>query len=305
MGVPLFFVISGFVIARSSSGRTVSEFARARVARIYPTFLVCMSITFITAELFGKPQIEVSIGQWFANWIIAAPLLKSTYVDSVYWSIVYELTFYALIALLMRFGLSERRLPDAVAVWMLISCANEFWINSELLRRILITNYSAFFASGILIYSGLFGRRGPKALVLLVCAVSLGALQADTNSDWLRERGVELSHLIVIALALSAPIVVTFFVCIRRTPLSRGVLLATGGLTYPLYLLHQTIGYIVFNHVAGHDHPLLLVTATAVAMIALSWAFYELVDNPLHTWMRATLARSPADQIPRKASFIP
>jgi peptidoglycan/LPS O-acetylase OafA/YrhL len=185
MGVPLFFVISGFVIARSVAGRSVSEFVRARVARIYPTFLLCMTITFIASELFGKPEIDVSIGQWFANLFIAAPLLKSQYMDSVYWSIVYEVIFYCLIAGFMWFGLMERRLDEAVALWLLISCANEMVFGSELLRRVLITNYSAFFASGMLIFSMLTTRHPARALPLLVwpsCWVRSNPIWTPTGS---------------------------------------------------------------------------------------------------------------------------
>jgi peptidoglycan/LPS O-acetylase OafA/YrhL len=39
LGVQLFFVISGFVIAYSAEGRTASGFAIARIARIYPGFI--------------------------------------------------------------------------------------------------------------------------------------------------------------------------------------------------------------------------------------------------------------------------
>ncbi len=40
LGVPIFFIISGFVIAYSAEGRTAAGFAIARFSRIYPTFSV-------------------------------------------------------------------------------------------------------------------------------------------------------------------------------------------------------------------------------------------------------------------------
>jgi peptidoglycan/LPS O-acetylase OafA/YrhL len=299
LGVPLFFVISGFVIARSATGRTVPDFALARIARIYPTFLVCMTITFLSVVLFGKPQIGVSIGQWFANWFIAAPLLKSAYVDSVYWSIVYEITFYGLVAGLMGLGLFRRRLHESIALWLLISCANELFVGSEGLRRILITNYSSFFASGMLIYMMLTTRREIKTVALLACAVALGAFQADTNSDWLRAHGVALSHSVVIVLAIAVPAFVAMFAIMPRVSAGSHIVLALGGLTYPLYLLHQTIGYEVFNHLAWRAHPVLLVAGTLLAMIALSWTFYEAVDKPLHEASRIRLRQLSAALLPR------
>ena len=56
LGVPAFFVISGFVIAYSAEGRTATGFAIARFSRIYPTFVFCMTLTFlaIASTGFGK-----------------------------------------------------------------------------------------------------------------------------------------------------------------------------------------------------------------------------------------------------------
>ncbi|MCX7307068.1 MAG: acyltransferase family protein, partial [Afipia sp.] len=44
LGVQLFFVISGFVIAYSAVGRNASTFAIARFSRIYPAFFFCMTL---------------------------------------------------------------------------------------------------------------------------------------------------------------------------------------------------------------------------------------------------------------------
>ena len=51
LGVPIFFVISGFVIAYSAEGRTATTFAIARFSRIYPCFLFCMTLTFTVTRV--------------------------------------------------------------------------------------------------------------------------------------------------------------------------------------------------------------------------------------------------------------
>lgn len=291
MGVPLFFVISGFVIAYSANGRTVVEFARSRFSRIYPTFIVCMTATFVIAALFGGPKFGATFGQWLANWFVAAPLLKQPYVDSAYWSIVYEITFYGLIAILIWLRLFETRLTELVGVWLLVSICNELFLGSELLRRILITNYSGFFAAGISIFLVVKGGRSARAGALFALSVVVGALQADLDANWLREGGVELSHAIVVLLAIASPLAVVAAVAADRLPLSANLSLAVGGLTYPLYLLHQTIGYIVFNHLRWYDRPAALVLMTTIAMTLLSWLFYELADKPMHSAVNKSLKK--------------
>jgi peptidoglycan/LPS O-acetylase OafA/YrhL len=106
----------------------------------------------------------------------------------------------------------------------------------------------------------------------------------------------------VILLGVAAPLFVACFATIRRFPISNGVLIGLGGLTYPLYLLHQTIGYMVFNHSALRDHAVLLVALTCLAMIAASWMFYERIDKPLHAASRKALDRISARMLPRVLS---
>ena len=74
-GVPAFFVISGFVIAYSTEGRTAVGFAIARFGRIYPNFVFCMTLTFLALLVWGPPHFEATPAQWFANLFIAAPAL--------------------------------------------------------------------------------------------------------------------------------------------------------------------------------------------------------------------------------------
>jgi peptidoglycan/LPS O-acetylase OafA/YrhL len=74
LGVPIFFTISGFVIAYSAEGRTPVGFAIARFSRIYPTFLFCMTLTFATILLLGGTNFQVNLAQWFANLSSPRPL---------------------------------------------------------------------------------------------------------------------------------------------------------------------------------------------------------------------------------------
>src|SRR3712207_7907762 len=45
MGVPLFFVISGFVVLMTAWGRTVPEFAASRIGRLFPAYWVAVVVS--------------------------------------------------------------------------------------------------------------------------------------------------------------------------------------------------------------------------------------------------------------------
>jgi hypothetical protein len=70
--------------------------------------------------------------------------------------------------------------------------------------------------------------------------------------------------------------------------------LAIGGLTYPLYLLHQNIGYLVFKHIEHLARPSILVLAIATAMIAASWAVWRYVDRPAQQLLKRALTKAAA-----------
>ena len=53
VGVEIFFVISGFVIANSASKSSAIEFLFSRALRLYPAVWVCSTATFIVLLLFA------------------------------------------------------------------------------------------------------------------------------------------------------------------------------------------------------------------------------------------------------------
>src|SRR5882757_11575918 len=152
LGVPVFFIISGFVIAYSAEGRTATGFAIARFSRIYPTFVFCMTLTFLAILILGKPNFEVTFHQWLANLFIAAPALGEQYIDTSYWSLVIEVVFYAWVAVLISVGLFPRRIDSIILIWFGITFANELTFDLPLIEKLFISDDSGFFAIGLLIH---------------------------------------------------------------------------------------------------------------------------------------------------------
>jgi peptidoglycan/LPS O-acetylase OafA/YrhL len=161
LGVQLFFMISGFAIAFSAQGRTAGSFALARLIRIYPGFLICMSVSATLSLVFADPGYVVTWGQWLANLGINAPFFGHGYIDGVYWSLVYEVKFYVLFGALLLLGLAPTWTMPLALVWMLLSAidyfAHPYWISTAYL----ITDQSGFFAIGLALYElyrlGAFG----------------------------------------------------------------------------------------------------------------------------------------------------
>jgi peptidoglycan/LPS O-acetylase OafA/YrhL len=97
LGVNLFFMISGFVIIWSATGRDWYGFSVGRLARLYPAHVVAMTITFLTMLWWAQPPYTTDVFEWLANLTMLAPMFGSDFMDGAYWSIVIEIIFSSLL----------------------------------------------------------------------------------------------------------------------------------------------------------------------------------------------------------------
>src|SRR5437016_2871844 len=224
LGVPAFFVISGFVIAYSAEGRTPVGFAIARFSRIYPTFVFCMTLTFAATVLFGANNFEVTPAQWFANLLIAAPLLGQAYVDTSYWSLVIEVVFYVWVTAFIALGLFPRRLDAIITVWLAITFANELTIDAPIFEKLFMADDSGFFAVGLLIYQHYRERRDARLWALSALAVGTAVFQAIHKLERLGvHTGGTFDPKVVAAICVVSLGIVFISTRIKRVPLPAAV----------------------------------------------------------------------------------
>jgi peptidoglycan/LPS O-acetylase OafA/YrhL len=295
LGVDCFFVISGFVIAWSAEGRTWRQFSVARFARIYPAFVVCMTATFAASLLFGGPRFETSLSQWAANLLVISPAVGVPFMDGAYWSIAYEIVFYGWMALFIAGGMFPGRATLLLAAWLALSMLNEVALGSIAVRRVFLTDHSGFFAAGVLLYLLRKGGRGALEWMLL----GAGSLVAVFQAFFVAERmnicyKAALNDAVLAICALGAIAIVAAASGVRDLKVRAGVVAAIGGLTYPLYLLHQHAGYVLFNRLEGVLPAPVIVAVTAATMMVAAWAVWRFVEPPCRRWIYRLAERAAA-----------
>lgn len=299
LGVHLFFMISGFVILMTAEGATVRGFIASRVSRLYPAFWVGVLLTAAVAWWSGSEAFAVTPVQVLANLTMVPQWAHVEFVDGAYWSLAVELQFYLLVIALLHFG-QMRRIEWWIAAWLLVSSANavrpmyplEFWLDAR---------WAPLFAAGMLFYR--ISRRGwdGQRYLLLLWAFSL--------TLWYGWTGAEASKLgretvllgmpmqVVLCLALFHAVFL-LIVSDRWTMRASPLVYWFGALTYPVYLLHQNIGYIAlmapgWRQVDFHLRVVLVVGA----VVALAWLVNRWVERPLSRRLRAAI--DPAASAPR------
>ncbi len=260
LGVPLFFMISGFVILWSATGSTPQGFVASRIARLYPSFWVCATLTALMK--FDS----VTVTQYIANMTFAHFPLKIDSINPVYWTLFVEIKFYALIFLLLIL----RQLKH-IEKWALAWLAASF---VPALNMITLDKFGALFLTGMFMF--LIWRDGPNAPRLLGAAVAAVASTLQmTTAVMLSEYGVP---------GWSLPAVLVMLVCIGamlaiamrwiRLDVNFYVL---GSLTYPLYLIHGPVGDQVWARVDASPVVRLLI-ASALSLL-VSAAIAALVER--------------------------
>lgn len=104
-GVSFFFVLSGFVLAWSSSPRdTARGFWRRRFARIYPLHLATALLALALAATVAPSLAPSGPGELLANLLLVSSWNPAWWqaVNPVSWSLVCEAFFYLLFPLLVR-----------------------------------------------------------------------------------------------------------------------------------------------------------------------------------------------------------
>lgn len=279
LGVNLFFMISGYVIIWSASGRDWYGFAIGRVARLYPAHLVAMTITAVMMALWAHPPLATNFVHWLANLTMLAPLFGQSFMDGAYWSIVIELIFYGWVMIGLFSGVVPRYTDQAVAVWMALVLVNNLLLGSRPVELLFLTEYGAYFAFGAMVWR--LSSHGITNLRLVLAGLAL-AMSFHT---------VEVQRLDVIArlgeggtanqLALANLFIVASFllaVLLGRVVAVRPWVLVLGGISYPLYLVHQNAGYILINLTAPSVGKWAAMVLATLLTIAVSWWIYAAVE---------------------------
>jgi peptidoglycan/LPS O-acetylase OafA/YrhL len=308
VGVPVFFVLSGFLICLRYAGteqwtrRWWGRYLRNRVARIYPMFFLLTTLSFVPAWLAHEPETG-------RLWLLNVSFLRGFFDDHKYtgipqgWTLTVEECFYLLAP--VAFGLLRRwpRLLWLQPLALLALGCGLVLALGPLDYEGLFGNFRfmllfTFFGRAVEFYAGiqlaLWYRRGQlrplrwpglytaAGLLLMAAAVlALVAVRGDYPYGQEAPAGIAINNV-----ALPAGIVLLFAGLLTEATWLRGLLASAplqllGRSSYVFYLIHLgTVKSWLHDHVTAD--PLLQFGLLNVLAIGL----YYLVEQPLNRLLR-------------------
>lgn len=288
LGVDLFFIISGFVILMTASSGSLKKFVISRVVRLYPAFWVCCTITFVVTLLIGGDRYSASFFQYMVNMTMLNGFVGVPSIDGAYWSLFVEMRFYAMVAMLLLIRKIQYAQQFLVA-WIFVSILLLFFPVYKL-QYIFITDYSAYFIAGSSFY--LIWAEGPSLVRFGLVGLSLvlAIFKSIQRLPHFEEHYKVVMSGSVVGIVVTIFFLVMFLVALRKTS-SWGNMrwLFLGSLTYPLYLLHQNVGFMVFNIAYPAVNAHVIFWTTIVVAIILSAGIHFFFERKMATFIKVKL----------------
>ncbi|UWQ19952.1 acyltransferase [Jannaschia sp. M317] len=292
LGVSLFFIVSGFVITFSlQRSGSVLAFLALRLLRLWPTLLLCGSLTFVVTLWLGPPPLMRSMLEFVISMAFLPPehvgralgLGPLEWLDGAYWSLWVEVRFYA-IAALLYFGTRGHFLAGW-AVFMAIGTLLHVKLlpPDHPLLGLLFTDYHPFFTIGIALAA--FRMDVPRRVAgfLLISGLVQAYLYAANDLAY------ALGLTIVCALAITAALSPRAVPFLSAAPLAR-----IGRASYAYYLLHQNLGLALLATVGlsfGVSGAIVAMLVIQLALLALSIGLTERLEAPVRHRLRAVVMR--------------
>lgn len=277
LGVELFFLISGFVIFMTiEKVKTSKEFVVKRFVRLYPTYWLALFITAIVILFFGLPKMHFTVKDFFLNLTmiqdVVNPILKTKHIDGVYWSLTAELLFYGLMLVLFQLKLLKH-IKLIGFFWLLISIVcipND--ISIFMLGILFNLKWSPLFFAGILFYKlWKYDAEKTKWSLHFLILFSLLSYYVLTLTKVEEESKSNIIECIVTTFFFVVFYLVTYS---KLDFLGKSkILLFLGKISYPLYLVHQNIGYIILFYLISvfhFHHQIILVVPILVSILLAS-----------------------------------
>lgn len=293
-GVQLFFLISGFVILMSADrAKQPSDFIISRAARIYPAYWASLILALAVGFFFQLKVAELTAWEILINFSMMQRWLLVPNAVDVYWTLAVELQFYVLVfalILVTRSRITDRVVNIVCSVWLCVSLGVAVWASPfsagidpqnvvtpvKILLNISIAEFGPLFCTGMLAY---LSRKNGNPMLLMPVAGAVSVAVTILLNAWLDG--------VIIA------VICTAFVLIALRPrtlwLNLRVLQWLGKISYSLYIVHSTVGYLIIRSVwpfIGRDWAILVAL---IGSALTAWVIYEIGERRSSAAMKAFL----------------
>lgn len=288
IGVHLFFMISGFIIYLTIQNKKNSiDFLAARLSRLMPPYwtaiLLILFLEYIHAHVFGVPNRNDWLVTLF-NMAMIQDVAHVRMLDGSFWSLLVEIDFYFLFAILWSKLNMKREGLFLVSYAILYAFAFIHYY----IHPIPLGDYFGYF---LIFWVGIAACKVQNEKMCIWKYILIVILTSVSTLGFYKD-GVELlvgipvfSILMVVGQGMSEKYPKA--ICVL-SPIAR-----LGRISYSYYLIHQPVGYLVLGVLAGWVFNYNIAVALAsVVCFGVAWVgflFIERLDKPIAAYVMRTI----------------
>ena len=234
IGSASFFIISGyFIFPNKLDNFSVNGYLKKKIFRLWPTYAIGITITFLSISIFGLPGRECNFIDYILNMFMINGFIGTRYVDGAHWYITYLLLFIFITTIIVilqkKYEVNRMTLVNSWSVIDLVfTILSKYFEMNSRIYMLIGEKYVAFFILGIVIKEMQHNKDFKRYVFSILCAMCVILLK----EHWITIIGV-LIFLFSFVLAINY----------KLKFLNAKTLVYIGGISYPLYIIHQNLGY--------------------------------------------------------------
>jgi len=299
MGVELFFMISGFVILMTALSKSPKDFVVSRISRLYPAFWMALLITTLTIILFATDNSKkISLSQFLINLSMVPEYINIESIDPVYWTLQVEIKFYFWIFIIILIN-KIRQIESFISVWLFISLLDAFQFTHSVSRLLFFPEWAPYFCGGALFFiiknNELTIKRGLLLFIAYLLSIHYAIIEAEQKASHFES---DFSPVIVMCLISSLYLFFIWVINSKQDYIKSKYIVLIGALTYPLYLIHNVIGEIIFTHFAQGTNQYVLLMLVVTLMLIISFGISYFIEPKISKRMKSKLLKI-TDQVMR------
>ena len=280
-GTTIFLLISAFLLM--SPSQTICTFREAvnafltKLVRLWPCYAVCVTITFLLSRVLYLPERTVGWGDYLFNILLLNRFFNIPFVDGAHWYLGVLLSATTILIVLDLLKLKNN--PVAYLVW----------IGLEIL-----VDFCGIFKEAYILGGPFVGCICIGISIRAMYENSIGGGQNKNTGGWIIVILSSLMYTVwargvvcTLEILIVAPVfILTIFE--KAKIFDFKVFRKLGENSYPVYLIHQNVGFmlewLLIEHFNGWNY--FIPTTVFIISLAIGTIIFYLVERPIQKWIK-------------------
>ena len=287
LGVPIFFVISGYSIGISLNNSTsIGLFVIKRIARIFPAYWVSLFIILILIiinkittgnnSIVSLPKTTLDLFNTF--FCLYQPFSKTTPINWVYWTLSYEIFFYLIFSLTLLFKQTYHKF-----LYLFISIISLFFPFFQNLNALFFFKLIGYFIIGIALNEINKKNFFSATLLILTSVISITLNRVYCIGP---DNKLSLIIALIVALGFSSLLIILSPYFKHKSFLTK-----IGNLSYGIYLFHIPLGIYLINMLGitfkiQNKFFYIIDILILIFVIGFSGFIFKYIEKPIMTFMK-------------------